>query len=103
MQNVKKQLSNLLDAIDTIRRIYQNICLIIALMILIVNIIIIVSFIIKMLTINCNYSCLHDFYLKLLISDETIIDVMKKKIIIIIITETIINFITIITIIILIL
>ena len=84
MQSVKKQLSSLLDEIVTIRRIYQNICLMITLMILIVNII--VPFIIKMLTINCNYSCLHDFYLKLLIGDETIIDVMKKKIIIIIIT-----------------
>ena len=78
MQNVKKQLSSLLDAIVTIRRIYQNICLMITLMILIVNIIIIVLFN-RMLTINCNYLCLHDFYLKLLIGDETIIDVMKKN------------------------
>ena len=98
MQNVKKQLSNLLDAIVTIMRIYQHICLIITLMILIVNIIIIVPFI-RMLTINCNYLCLHDFYLKLLIADVTIINVMKKKVIIIIITDTSINFITIKTII----
>ena len=66
MQNVKKQLSSLLDAIVTIRRIYQNISLMITIMILIVNYIkSIVPFIIGMLTINCNYFCFHDLYLKL--------------------------------------